>query len=49
MDSALVRTLGQMPLDKAISSMRPQDEEYAFLQKELVRFRGIVACRMGSA
>jgi murein L,D-transpeptidase YcbB/YkuD len=42
-DSALVRTLGQMPLDRSIAAMRPQDEEYAGLQKELVRFRDIVA------
>jgi murein L,D-transpeptidase YcbB/YkuD len=42
-DSALVRTLGQLPLDKSISAMRPQDEDYAGLQKELVRFRGVIA------
>jgi murein L,D-transpeptidase YcbB/YkuD len=42
-DSALVRTLGRMPLDKAINAMRPNDAEYAGLQKELVRYRGIVA------
>jgi len=42
-DSALVRTLSQMPLDKSMSAMRPDDEEYAQLQKELVRFRDIVA------
>ncbi|MDB4887657.1 MAG: ErfK/YbiS/YcfS/YnhG family protein [Gemmatimonadetes bacterium] len=42
-DSALVRTLSQMPLGAAINAMRPQDAEYAALAKELVRFRGIVA------
>jgi murein L,D-transpeptidase YcbB/YkuD len=42
-DSALVRTLGQMPLDRAINAMRPQDEDYAGLQKELARFRDVVA------
>jgi murein L,D-transpeptidase YcbB/YkuD len=41
-DSALVRTLGQMPLEKAIGDMRPSDPEYGALQKELVRYRGIV-------
>jgi murein L,D-transpeptidase YcbB/YkuD len=42
-DSALVRTLGQMPLDKGINAMRPQNEDYAALQKELVRYRDLVA------
>ncbi|HET9012225.1 MAG TPA: L,D-transpeptidase family protein, partial [Gemmatimonadaceae bacterium] len=42
-DSALVRTLSRMPLDKAISAMRPNDPDYVGLQKELVRFRGVVA------
>jgi murein L,D-transpeptidase YcbB/YkuD len=42
-DSALVRTLGRVPLDKAINAMRPQNEDYAGLQKELARFRGVVA------
>jgi murein L,D-transpeptidase YcbB/YkuD len=42
-DSALVRTLTSMPLDKSINAMRPDDEEYATLQKELVRFRELVA------
>jgi murein L,D-transpeptidase YcbB/YkuD len=42
-DSALVRTLGQMPLDQAINAMRPQNEDYAGLQKELSRFRAVVA------
>ena len=42
-DSALVRTLVRQPLDKAIGAMRPSDEEYAALQKELVRYRELVA------
>jgi murein L,D-transpeptidase YcbB/YkuD len=42
-DSALVRTLVKQPLDKAINAMRPNDEEYAALQKELVRFRELVS------
>ncbi|MDQ6634734.1 MAG: L,D-transpeptidase family protein [Gemmatimonadota bacterium] len=42
-DSALVRTLGQIPLDKAINAMRPQNEDYAGLQKELTRYRAVVA------
>jgi murein L,D-transpeptidase YcbB/YkuD len=41
-DSALVRTLLKQPLGKAISAMRPSDEEYTALQKELVRYREIV-------
>jgi murein L,D-transpeptidase YcbB/YkuD len=42
-DSALVRTLGQMPLAKSIGAMRPPDPDYAALQKELVHFRDIVS------
>ena len=42
-DSALVRTLVKSPLDKAIGAMRPSDEEYTALQKELVRYRELVA------
>jgi murein L,D-transpeptidase YcbB/YkuD len=42
-DSALVRTLVKKPLDKAINAMRPSDEEYSALQKELVRFRELVS------
>src|SRR5215217_4830545 len=42
-DSALVRTLVKQPLDKAIAAMRPNDEEYTALQKELVNFRELVA------
>ena len=42
-DSALVRTLVKQPLDKAINAMRPSDEEYATLQKQLVSYRELVA------
>jgi murein L,D-transpeptidase YcbB/YkuD len=42
-DSALVRTLTKQPLDKAIAAMRPTGDEYAGLQKQLERYRGIVA------
>jgi len=42
-DSALVRTLTRTPLDKSIAAMRPQDPEYAALQKELVHYRDIVS------
>ena len=40
-DSALVRSLRDPVLDQAIARMRPQDEGYAQLQKDLVRFRDI--------
>ena len=42
-DSALVRTLLKQPLAKAIYAMRPSEEEYTALQKEMVRYREIVA------
>jgi murein L,D-transpeptidase YcbB/YkuD len=42
-DSALVRTLTKLPLDKAIAAMRPTGEEYVALQKQLERYRGIVS------
>lgn len=42
-DSALVRTLTKLPLDKSIAAMRPQDPEYAALQKELARYRDIAS------
>jgi L,D-transpeptidase YcbB len=42
-DSALVRTLGRMPLGEAISAMRPQNAEYMALGKALQQFRGIAA------
>lgn len=42
-DSALVRTLGRMPLGAAINAMRPQEPEYAALAKELARYRSLVS------
>ena len=42
-DSALARTLTQMPLDKAMIAMRPADSGYVALQKEMARFRDVVA------
>jgi len=42
-DSALVRTLTKMPFDKSIGAMRPSDEGYAALQKEMMRYRELVA------
>jgi murein L,D-transpeptidase YcbB/YkuD len=42
-DSALVRTLGRMPLGQAISAMRPQNAEYMALGKALQQFRAIAA------
>ena len=42
-DSALARTLSGLPLDKSINAMRPDDDDYAALQKQLVRFRELVA------
>jgi murein L,D-transpeptidase YcbB/YkuD len=42
LDSALVRTLTKLPLDKSIAAMRPQDPDYAGLQKELAHYRDIV-------
>jgi murein L,D-transpeptidase YcbB/YkuD len=42
-DSALVRTLGKMPLGAAIGAMRPQDPEYTALSKELLRYRTLVS------
>ncbi len=41
-DSALVQTLGELPFDAAINALRPEDDEYAALQKELVNYRAIV-------
>ncbi|HEX2724148.1 MAG TPA: L,D-transpeptidase family protein [Gemmatimonadaceae bacterium] len=40
-DSALARSLRTSALDKAITSMRPQDPDYAGLRKELDRFQQI--------
>ncbi|HEX7979675.1 MAG TPA: L,D-transpeptidase family protein [Gemmatimonadaceae bacterium] len=42
-DSALARTLTQMPLDKSMIAMRPADSGYVTLKKELARFREVVA------
>jgi L,D-transpeptidase YcbB len=42
-DSALMRSIRNPALDKAIASMRPADDDYVGLQKELTRFRAIVA------
>jgi L,D-transpeptidase YcbB len=42
-DSALVRMLTRMPLDKSIGAMRPSEEGYAALQKEMMRYRELVA------
>ncbi len=40
-DSALIRSLRNPALDKAITTMRPTDPEYAGLRKELDRFQQI--------
>ena len=42
-DSALVRNLRYEQLDKALATMRPTDEDYAGLAKELQKWRVIVA------
>ena len=42
-DSALVRNLRYEQLDKALATMRPTDEDYAGLSKQLQTYRGIVA------
>ena len=41
-DSALARALRISEIDKAITTMRPQDPDYAALRKELDRFQQIV-------
>jgi murein L,D-transpeptidase YcbB/YkuD len=41
-DSALARSLRTPKLDEGIARMRPQYDDYAVLQKSLVRFRDIV-------
>lgn len=41
-DSALVRNLRYEQLDKALATMRPTDDDYAGLAKELQRWREIV-------
>src|SRR5258705_3554198 len=42
-DSALVRNLRYEQLDKALATMRPTDDDYAGLSKQLQEYRGIVA------
>jgi murein L,D-transpeptidase YcbB/YkuD len=42
-DSALVRNLRYEHLDRALATMRPTDEDYAGLSKQLQRYRVIVA------
>jgi murein L,D-transpeptidase YcbB/YkuD len=42
-DSALVRNLRYEQLDKALATMRPTDDDYAGLSKQLQNYRGIVA------
>ena len=42
-DSALVNNLRYERLDKALATMRPTDDDYLGLSKELQRWRGIVA------
>ena len=41
-DSALVRNLRYEHLDRALATMRPTDDDYVGLSKELQRWRGIV-------
>ena len=42
-DSALARTLREEPLHRAIAGMRPQDDDYAFLQRQLQHYRQIAS------
>jgi murein L,D-transpeptidase YcbB/YkuD len=42
-DSALVRNLRYEHLDRALATMRPTDDDYAGLSKQLQNYRGIVA------
>ncbi|HMG70809.1 MAG TPA: L,D-transpeptidase family protein [Gemmatimonadaceae bacterium] len=42
-DSALVRNLRYEQLDKALATMRPTDDDYAGLSKQLQKYRVIVA------
>ncbi len=42
-DSALVRNLRYEGLDKALATMRPTDDDYAVLSKQLQNYRAIVA------
>lgn len=41
-DSALIRSIRNPALDKAIASMRPAEDDYVGLMKELARYRTIV-------
>jgi murein L,D-transpeptidase YcbB/YkuD len=43
LDSAVARAVREEPLDSAIASMRPSDENYAALRRELLRLRAVVA------
>ncbi|HET7456523.1 MAG TPA: L,D-transpeptidase family protein [Gemmatimonadaceae bacterium] len=42
-DSALVRSMGEKALDKAIARMHPEDADYEALRKALVRYRELAA------
>jgi murein L,D-transpeptidase YcbB/YkuD len=42
-DSAVARALREARFDQAFAAMRPQNEDYALLRRELERYRGIVA------
>jgi murein L,D-transpeptidase YcbB/YkuD len=42
-DSALVRSIRNPALDKALATMRPTDEDYVSLMKELAHYRAISA------
>lgn len=42
-DSALVRNLRVEALDKSLATMRPADDDYADLRKQLVNYRNILA------
>lgn len=42
-DSLLARTLRGQPLSRAIERMRPQDEQYDLLRRELKRYRELAA------
>lgn len=42
-DSALVRNLRVEALDKSLATMRPADDDYASLRKQLVNYRNILA------
>ena len=42
LDSAFVRTVRAENIEEALSSMRPRDDDYVFLQAELDRYRELV-------